>query len=152
MNLADLTGVMVIVIFVAIGYFMGTIRSVASMLGVIAAFKVADALYVQHADANKYCMTFLGIYLLATIIGILFYGKTRTTLIDALEGVFGAIAGLVVGWGMARFIFSVALFYNGTSEFAHLVSTGLVSMDIYMISPLAFMMDNTTSLRNPKIF
>jgi hypothetical protein len=152
MNTADILGILVIIIFVALGYFMGTIRSLASMLGVIAAFKVADNLYLTHAPKNTYEMAFLGVFIGATIVGALFYGKTRITLLESMEGIFGAILGLVTGWGIARFIFSVALFYNMDTDFARLVATGTISMDIYLITPLAFMMQNTTELRDPHPF
>ena len=152
MNSADILGVLVIIIFTAMGYFMGTIRSLASMLGVIFAFQVADGLYANQATANTYTMAFLGIFVGATIIGMLIYGKTRITLIESMEGIFGCILGLVTGWGFARFIFSVALFYNKDSDFARQIASGAISMDIYLITPLAFMMDSTTSLRNPHPF
>jgi hypothetical protein len=152
MNMADIVGILVIIIFTALGYFMGSIRTLASMLGVIFAFKVADGLYANHATASTYGWSFIGIYVLATVVGMLIYGKTRITLIESMEGIFGGILGIVVGWGMARFIYSVALFYNMDSEFARLVASGSVSMEIYMITPLAFMMDSTTSLRNPHPF
>jgi hypothetical protein len=152
MNSADILGILVIVIFAALGYFMGTIRSLASMLGMIAAFKVADSLYAKAAPANTYEMAFIGVFILATIVGVLFYGKTRVTLIESMEGIFGGILGVVTGWGIARFIFSVTLFYNRDSDFARLVASGMISMNIYMVSPLAFMMESTTSLRDPHPF
>ncbi|MFA6451592.1 MAG: hypothetical protein WCX65_19125 [bacterium] len=152
MNGADIVGVSLIVTFAALGYFMGTIRSLASMLGVIAAFKVADRLFANQATQNAYTWAFIGVFLGFTIVGILFYGKTRTTVLDALEGIIGAIMGIVTGWGVARFVFSVALFYKKDSEFAQLVASGMISMDIYLISPLAFMMNSTTSLRDPHPF
>jgi len=152
MNMADIVGIVVIIVFTATGYFMGAIRSLASMLGVVFAFQVADSLYAKQAPANTYEMAFLGIFILATVIGALVYGKTRITLIESLEGIFGGILGLVTGWGIARFIFSVTLFYNKDSEFARQIASGAISMDIYLITPLAFMMDSTTSLRNPHPF
>jgi len=152
MNSADITGLVVITAFVALGYFMGTIRSLMTMFGVIAAFKVADQLYAGGAPKNTYILAFLGITILGAAIGALIYGRTRTTFIESMEGVFGAFLGLVVGWGIARFVFSVAMFYNLQSPFAHAIYSGMISMDIYTISPLKFIIDNTTTLRNPHPF
>ncbi len=152
MNSADITGLGIIILFVALGYFMGSVRSLTAMLGIIAAFKVADQLYAGGAAKNTYVFAFLGITILGAVVGALFYGRTRTTFIESMEGVFGAVFGLVVGWGIARFIFSVTMFYNLQTPFAHAIASGAFSMDIYTVSPLKFILESTTTLRNPNPF
>ncbi len=152
MNGADITAVSIIIIFTVIGYFMGSIRSVASLLGIFGAFFVTDQLVRNGVPENTYILAFVGIFLGATLIGVLFIGKTRMTLVESMEGVFGSILGFVIGWGVARFVFSVIMFYRPDTEFAGLIQSGMISMDIYLVTPFQAMMNDTESLRNPKIF
>ena len=150
MNTADILGISIFIIFISTGYFMGTIRSIASMLGVIFASKIVDQMFLNHASQSAYILAFLGIFIGFTVVGMIIYGRSRITLVESMEGVFGAIAGLVIGWGVARFAYSVSVLYNPTGEFCSLIAMGMIARDIYNITPLAFMIDSTYSLRNPK--
>jgi hypothetical protein len=148
---ADFLAVFIIIVFVSAGYFMGTIRALASMLGIFAAFSITDQMARNGAAENNYIGVFLAVFIGITIVGLLFYGHTRVTLIESLEGILGAIMGLVIGWGFARFIFSVYMFYRSQTEFAGLIQSGLISMDIYLVTPFQLIMDRTESMRQPKI-
>lgn len=149
MNIADFVGVGLIVLFISLGVFLGSLRMFSIMMGTILAFKVAEGFV--SGGKSTYVLVFLGVTAALTAGGFLLYGATKFHIMDAMEGVFGAALGLAAGWGLARFIFHTTFLFSPQSAFAVAISSSLTGMDIYYISPIAnfLNMRSVDKLRNP---
>ncbi|MFH1538423.1 MAG: hypothetical protein ABIH66_05655 [bacterium] len=151
MNIADVLGVLVILAFTVAGYYIGSVRAFSILLGVILAFQIT-APFIDRG-MGQFVLMFIGVVAGVTIIGYLVYGATRFHLIDSMDGVFGCILGLCAGWGLARFIFHTYFLYLPEAHFTALISSSLVGMDIYYISPIQSILNTPaiSDLRKPKI-
>lgn len=152
MGSITIAGVIIIVVATALGSLHGSIRGIASFIGIYVAFMVTDRMAVGGATSTSYFWAFIGIFGGITLAGFLLYGATRMHLVDAFEGVFGAIAGFLVGWGLARFMMSYIVFYMpGTPLAAQILDQTSLAWSIYAVSPYQDFMNNPTvyNLRRP---
>lgn len=154
MNGIGVIGVVIIIVFAALGSINGSIRSIVSFIGVYVAFMVTDRMVASGASSSSYMWSFIGIFAGITIAGFLLYGATRMHLVDAFEGVIGAIFGFMIGWGIARFMMSYIVFYMPESVQAmQVLDQSSLAWTIYYVSPYQDLMNNPTiySLRKPSL-
>jgi len=150
MSAADYVSIAIILAFCACGAFLGAVRSIMLLLGMIFATSFVERMVDQGATQGAYVWTFIGITAAFTVGGFLLYGYSRITFIESMEGVFGAIIAGAAGWGIARFVLSVFLYYLPESSFAMMIVPGTsIAWDIYNVTPWQILMGRTESLRNP---
>lgn len=167
MNTIGMVGIVIIVVVAALGSLHGSIRSIISFLGVWVAFFVTDQLVARQmaaamadgteiistaANASRYLWTFIGVWGGMTIGGFLLYGATRMHLVDSFEGVIGFVFGLLIGWGLARFMMSYIVFYKPASpSYMQVLDESSIAYGIYSVSPYQDIMNNSTvyQLRHP---
>ena len=90
MNNADIITIVIIVACTALGAIFGFTRGIFSFAGAFMGVRVAIAQSAAGAPANKYLGLLFGIFAIGVIVGFLFYGATRFSPIDAMDGVFGS--------------------------------------------------------------
>lgn len=154
MNKADIIGIILIVCFTGIGAFLGFTRGLAGFLGIFFAAQFAFqgvAEPVVEGSANKCLWTFIGISVGLLVVGFLFYGATHFTPMEAMDQVFGAIFGFLMGWGVAYFTFHYYLIFQNSSEFAVLIWDGRTARAIHDIAPYAQFMGKMDRFRNPHL-
>jgi len=161
MNVASIVGIGIIFFITAIGTLQGSIRTLASLLGMVIAYQVTNNIYhnqVAQEQMNKspYLWTFIGIFVAFTIAGYLIYGATKIQPIESFEGVFGFIFGLVCGWGIARFIFLYIVLYIGPESawYSQILDNSSLANDIYIVSPYYYLINSPIpqQLLNPRIW
>ncbi|MEW5947596.1 MAG: hypothetical protein AB1742_15510 [bacterium] len=150
MNVADAVAVGLIIVFIPAGWAMGAVRSFAAFMGVVAAFRLLSGF--TDRPQGTYVLLFIAIAAGFTAVGFILYGATRFHPIDVLEGVFGALLGLCLGWGLARFVFHVYILYQPDAPFTAAIYSSAFGMDVYYVSPIRDLLRLGDPLMNPKIF
>jgi len=146
MTQADYLCIGLIVLFLGIGAVIGFTRGLAGFLGIYFGCTYASR---NATEGNKYLMLAFGIFAGALILGFLFYGATRFTPIDAMDAVFGAIFGILIGWGAAHAVLHYYVAYNNDTKFYADIYNGAFAMDIHDIRPYQEIMNRTDELRHP---
>lgn len=130
---------------------MGSIRCIISFVGVLVASNITGRMLTHGTTQGAFMGTFLGVFIGVTLIGFLLHGYTKTTLIESMESIIGFFFAMMVGWGLARFIFMTALYFKPESNFALMITPGaLIAWDIYTVSPYVSFIDLTKAL-DPKL-
>jgi hypothetical protein len=147
MNAADIVGLVIIILFSAMGVFTGSIRCIISFVGLLVASNVTGRMLAQGTTQGAFVGTFLGIFVGISLLGALFYGYTKATLIESMEGMIGFFFAFMIGWGVARFVFTIFLYFKPESNFALMITpSALIAWDIYKVSPYLTFMDLTKRL------
>lgn len=147
MNIADYTAIVIIAACIGIGITIGSIRGLAIFLGIFFAFQFAGT-QIQKG-LGHYVGVWLGVAVIISVVGFLLYGSTRITLIDSLEGVFGAVLGLCAGWGIVKFIFTLYIVFQPQHPFTGTILSSMTGWDIYTVSPVMELLNRTENLRKP---
>jgi hypothetical protein len=149
-NQADIIGVAAILLCGIAGMALGSIRALFGFVGMMLAYTVTNPMLGQPGvTSGAYVGKFLGVFVVTLIVGFLVYGKTRTTIIESMEAVFGFIIFAIVGWGIAKFIYTDLLWFHPYSPITAMIATGQFANDIYIVKPYQVIMNNSTTLRNP---
>jgi len=147
MNVADIISLFIIIIFTALGTLMGSVRSISAFVGIILATNVCTQLLAKGTTPGGFIGAFLGIFFGVTVVGFLIYGRSKTTLIESFEGVFGFVFGLMAGWGFARLVLMTALYFYPDSGLAIGTTPGaMIAWDIYDITPFRIFLTWTSKL------
>jgi hypothetical protein len=151
MSSADFLAIAIIVVFSGLGVFMGSVRGFAAFIAVMVASGMGSKMIAHGTTPGAFAGTFLGVFCGITIIGFLLYGATKITLLESFEGVFGFCFGLLVGWGLARFVLMLAIYFYPSSSIALGVNAGsMVAYDIFNVTPFQMFMGWTDRIK-PKL-
>ena len=154
MNTADIVALVIIVVFAGLGALMGFTRGLFSFFGVYFGAKFAASMTIGMqgaAGGGKYLQVFIGIALIGIVVGFLFYGATKFQPMEALDSVFGAVFGLMMGWGIAHAIFHYYLFFNNANNFAVQIYNGQLAMAVHDVAPWQNFMNRMERFRKPDL-
>ena len=143
---ADMIAIILIIICALLGAMLGFTRGIFGFAGI---YMGATYAAKNAADGNKYLTLLFGIFAGALVVGFLFYGSTRFTPMEAMDPVFGAILGFLIGWGACHGIFHYYVQYHPEAPFYAKIYDGKFAMDIHDIRPYQEMMNRTEGLRHP---
>lgn len=149
MNNADIATIAILVICTAVGAIFGFSRGIFSFAGAFMGVRMAIAQSNAGAPSGKFLGLLFGLFAIGLIVGFMFYGATKFTPIDAMDSVFGAIFGLLMGWSFIVGIFYHVQVYKPATPFSQMIQKGNISSYFYEIKPWYKMMNGTTTLRKP---
>jgi len=147
MTSADYTCLVIIIICVLLGAAIGFTRGIFGFMGIYFGASLAAK---SAPDGDKYLMTAFGIFAVVFIVGFLFYGSTRFSPLEAMDPVFGALFGFLMGWGICHVMLHYYVAFHNEAPYYAEIYRSSFAMDIHDIRPYQEVMNRTTGLRHPE--